>query len=101
MYCTNCGKQIDDKADICVGCGHWVDASIKSKEKDSGSVGWWWLGFFFPLIGFILWAVWTGTAPKKAKRLISGAIVGTIVPVVCFILYFVLFAILMPLLFYV
>lgn len=95
MYCTNCGKQIDDKADICVGCGKKVDASIKNAEKDSRSVGWWWLGFFFPLIGFILWAVWTGSAPIKSKRLLSGTIVGIVAAIVGVILYYVLFIILM------
>ena len=27
MYCNNCGKQIDEKAEICVGCG------VRQKEQ--------------------------------------------------------------------
>ena len=35
MYCTNCGKQIDDKAVICVKCGCLTDngAAFKPQEQ--------------------------------------------------------------------
>lgn len=33
MYCQNCGKEIDNKAEICVGCGVRVSPS---KNKDIG-----------------------------------------------------------------
>ncbi len=32
MYCQNCGKKIDEKAVICIGCG----CAIKRKEKGKG-----------------------------------------------------------------
>lgn len=30
MYCKNCGKKIDDKAEVCVGCG----VKCKQEEKN-------------------------------------------------------------------
>ena len=60
MFCPYCGKEIDNIADVCLGCGRSVKKIKNSAQQDSSSVGWWWLGFFFPLIGFILWCVWTG-----------------------------------------
>ncbi len=91
MYCPYCGKELSDMADICVGCGRQVNKNVKF---DSSSVGWWWLGFFFPLVGFILWLVWTGETPIKAKKAGFGALVGVIVSVVlsiiCIVGYFAL-----------
>ncbi len=89
MFCPNCGKELSDLADICVGCGRSVK-NLKSTASDSASAGWWWLGFFFPLIGFILWAIWSGNYPMKAKKAGIGAIVGTITSVVLFVLFYVL-----------
>lgn len=33
MYCKNCGKEIDDKAEICMGCGVRI---VPSKREDIG-----------------------------------------------------------------
>ena len=87
MYCSNCGKEINDNADICIGCGRSVK-NMKKAEQDSGSYGWWWLGFFFPLIGFILWLVWTGDTPMRARRVGWGALIGVIVSVALVILIY-------------
>ena len=92
MYCPYCGKQIDDKAAVCLGCGCPVEKFKNRAQQDSNSVGWWWLGFFFPIIGFILWCVWTGTAPTKARRAGWGALVGAITSVALIIfLYAMIF----------
>jgi len=34
MYCANCGKQIDDKAVICIGCG--VPTQLYVTPRNSG-----------------------------------------------------------------
>ena len=39
------------------------------------------LGFFFPLVGFILYLVWKGQMPLKAKSAGKGALIGFIVGV--------------------
>lgn len=86
MFCPYCGKEINEKADICLGCGRSVNKPV---EQDSNNVGWWWLGFFLPFVGFVLWLVWTGNTPLRAKRVGWGALVGTIVSVVLIILFYV------------
>ena len=32
MYCTQCGKRLDDRAEFCVFCGHKV---LSAKEFDA------------------------------------------------------------------
>ncbi len=88
MFCQYCGKEINDQADFCLGCGRAVRTTQKATEQDSNSSGWWWLGFFLPLIGFILWLVWAGDTPIRAKRIGWGALVGVIVSVVLMVLLY-------------
>ncbi len=41
MYCKNCGKQIDDKADVCMYCGKFTNSQITSSNvsvKNSGAL---------------------------------------------------------------
>lgn len=54
--------------------------------QDSGSAGWGVLGFFFPLVGLILFLVWKDTKPRCAKSAGIGALVGVIVSVVFLII---------------
>lgn len=87
MFCPYCGKEIGDMADVCLGCGR----EVKNKpQQDSASVGWWWLGFFFPMIGFILWCVWTGSTPTRAKRTGWGALAGIITSVALVVFIYVI-----------
>lgn len=88
MFCPYCGKEIAEKATICVGCGRSVKSINHPAQRDSSSVGWWWLGFFFPLLGFILWCVWTGNTPIKAKRVGWGSLIGVIVSVASVVLFY-------------
>lgn len=90
MYCTNCGREIDDKAAVCLGCGCEVK-NVRNSAKDTGSIGWGFLGFFVPLAGFILWAVLNDTQPKNAKKAGIGAIIGVVASVVGVVLLYVLY----------
>lgn len=89
MFCPHCGKEILNNADICLGCGRSVRHITKPAQQDSNSVGWWWLGFFFPLIGLILWLIWTGNTPLRARRAGWGALVGTIVSVALVVVLYI------------
>ncbi|MDZ4907450.1 zinc-ribbon domain-containing protein, partial [Clostridium perfringens] len=42
MFCKNCGKEIDDKASICVHCG--VPTNSNPGVVDNGGFGWGLLG---------------------------------------------------------
>ncbi len=88
MFCSKCGKEIDDKAAVCIGCGATV-AKTPENTNDTGSFGWAVLGFFIPLAGLILWLLWNDTAPKNAKKAGGGALASVIAGVVFFILYIV------------
>lgn len=49
MFCSNCGKEIDDKAVVCIHCG----CETKNKNKQQkGSNGC--LGCLIVLIGFLM-----------------------------------------------
>ena len=81
MYCKHCGNEIPDLAVICVHCGNKV-----TKVEEKPSALYWWLGFLFPIIGFVLWAVWHGDSPAKAKKAGVGALWGMGVSIVLTIL---------------
>ena len=87
MYCQNCGKEVNDNADVCLNCGKLVRNDFQtttqpiSTVKDTGSVGWAFLGFFFPLIGLLLYLLWKNTAPLNARMAGKGAIIGVILEI--------------------
>ena len=60
-FCQNCGAKIDVKAVMCPKCGVPVNGS---EDRNNG----WWnlVGFFFPIIGWVLWGVWHKEYPKRA-----------------------------------
>ncbi len=89
-FCTNCGRQIDDKAVICVNCGCQVKGG-----NDSSNFGIALLSFFIPLVGLILWAIWKDEYPLKAKSAGKGALIGVIVGIVCGVIYGVCYGIIL------
>ena len=91
MYCWNCGKEIEEEAFFCVHCGVKTDRSSyinnnnnskRAREDDASSAGYGVLGFFFPIVGLILWLVWNNEYPKRAKSAGVGALVSVLVGVV-------------------
>ena len=55
MYCKNCGKEIDDNANVCTYCGtaQGQGGMVPSANNDSGSFGWSVLGCCIPIGGLI------------------------------------------------
>ena len=87
MYCRYCGKQIEEDARFCPYCG-----SAQQEERqapppqqryvdpnDAPSGGFAVLGFFFPVVGLILFLVWQDTMPQRAKSCGKGALTAVIV----------------------
>lgn len=58
MYCTNCGKKVDEKAVVCVGCGCAIKNNIySSKNKKGKGIASMVLGIisvFYSLVAFTL-----------------------------------------------
>ena len=55
--------------------------------NEGGTAGWGVLGFFFPLVGFILWLVWKDEYPARSKSAGIGCLVSVCLSVVGGILY--------------
>ena len=92
MFCYNCGKEIDDKAAICVHCG--CSMTARPKSPDAPSTGFAVLGFLVPLVGLILYLVYEGTHPMRAKSAGKGALIGVIVSVVISVIFVILYMVL-------
>lgn len=91
MFCVNCGKEIDEKAEICPHCGVRVKRSASAAfENDAPSAGFAVLCFFFPVIGLILYLIWKDDFPLRAKSCGKGALVSVIVSAALVVLYIVI-----------
>lgn len=67
-------------------------SATQSQQTDSegSTVGWGILGFFIPIVGFILWLIWKDEHPARAKSAGTGCLVSICLGVVGVILYVVL-----------
>lgn len=113
MYCRYCGKELPEDAVFCPACGkkterdgepfseytegggHAADArpartAPYARPDDTPNAGWAVLGFFFPLVGLILYLVWKDTMPLRARSCGKGAIIGVVLYVVFLILYIII-----------
>ena len=101
MYCKYCGKEIEEGSAFCPHCGKeqqgnaGTDAGAgtgagangaqpygapqRPVEQDAPNAGFSVLGFFFPLIGLILYLVWKDTLPLRAHSCGKGALIGVII----------------------
>jgi len=96
MYCKNCGKEVDEKAVVCPHCGVQLkELKVENSNRDdygvdTGSIGWGFLGFFFPIVGLILFLIWKDIKPKTAKMAGKGALISVIVEFVVGIVFGIL-----------
>jgi uncharacterized membrane protein YvbJ len=85
MYCSNCGKEIEDTARVCMYCGvpsnQGKQTQLSGEDTQTGClIGG--LCFFFPIVGLILYFVWKETKPESSKFAGKWALIGFIVNVV-------------------
>lgn len=111
MFCKYCGEKLDDKIleerhiAYCEKCGKLnksqnlqeegkeidiSDCNTKIYQRDTGSVGWGILGFFFPLVGLILYLCWRVNAPRSANSAGAGALIAIVLELVLALVYAVL-----------
>lgn len=63
MFCTNCGKQISEQADICIHCGVRI---IGKDDKPNWAVNLITL-CCFPFVGLIIYFAWKNENPTAAQ----------------------------------
>lgn len=89
MFCWSCGKEISDDAVFCPHCGKSQSGEYSAPQPnytyqrqprpdDASSVGWGILGFFFPIVGLILFLIWKDDYPLRSKSCGIGALVSVI-----------------------
>ena len=97
-FCTKCGKELVDEAVVCIHCGCAVAGATLTAtpvvENDAPNTGFAVLGFFFPMIGLILYLLNMNTAPLKAKSAGKGALAGVITSVVVSIIFVIFYVVL-------
>lgn len=92
MYCRNCGKRMDDSAVYCINCGTRFDSN-NSETDDRSNFAFAILGFFIPIVGLILFLIYEGKKPKRAKSAGKGALIGFITKTVLSIILAILYAV--------
>ena len=91
MYCKNCGMVLDDYSPYCSYCGTKNDScQAQPRANDRSNIGFAILGFFIPLAGIILFLIYEGKNPKRAKAAGKGALIGFIIQIVLAILLVIL-----------
>ena len=65
--------------------------NVYGEIEEKGNFGWAILGFFFPIIGLILYIVWKGEKPKDSKYAGVGALVSVICRALLIVLYIGIF----------
>lgn len=94
MYCNNCGKEIDDKAVVCIHCGVATVNSMAQQEQDIANekpnTGLMVVSFFIPIAGFIIGSIEKGNGKVKAgKAYIKMGCISLLLSVIlCIISYF-------------
>lgn len=94
MYCKNCGRTVDDTSSYCNNCGARIDNKPNADvSEDNSNLGFAILGFFIPIVGFILFLIYEEKKPKRAKSAGKGALIGFITKIVLAITLVILYVV--------
>lgn len=74
-FCSHCGNKISQDAVVCPKCG----CAANTQQQDRPSFVLDMISVFVPLIGLILFCVFHGSYPRKAKSVGIAALVGVAV----------------------
>lgn len=80
MYCKNCGKEIDDNADVCLNCGSYTDKGklINSvpEVQDTISAAIVVVSILIPIIGIVIGiANINNSKPRSGKCYLAVAVI--------------------------
>ena len=76
MYCTSCGTELKETSKYCPKCG--VEIYRDNKNESIKSILLMIMGFFLPIVGFILYLVWKEKRPVKANSTKWGSMLGMV-----------------------
>ena len=93
VFCSGCGQALSPDENFCSVCGRprttpaqvvqpgWQPQANPQMGyvQDAPSGGMAALGFFFPVVGLILYLVWKDQTPRRAHSAGKGALIGVIV----------------------
>ena len=92
-FCSSCGETIPAGSQFCPKCGAANPYFALYANPDGPSAGYAILGFFFPLVGLILYLVWKDQTPLKAKSSGMGALTGFIFNVAVSVIVIIIYAV--------
>ncbi len=84
-YCRECGTMISAKAITCPKCGATQNNQAEVRQ-DEASAGLKVLSFFIPLVGLILFCVYSQNTPNAAKEYGKWALIGFVTGIVVVII---------------
>lgn len=94
MYCKNCGRTVDDTSSYCNNCGARIDNKPNADvSEDNSNLGFAIFGFFIPIVGLIIFLIYEGKKPKRAKSAVKGALIGFITEIVLAIILVILYVV--------
>lgn len=89
MFCKYCGSEVN--GNFCSNCGKSVNDVIENKNEGS-AFGYGVLGFFCPIVGFILFLVYLNNKKKVSRASLIGSVIGILVKVFLIILLLFVFS---------
>ncbi len=94
MYCKNCGRTVDDTSSYCNNCGARIDNKPNADvSEENSNLVFAILGFFIPIVGLIIFLIYEGKKPKRAKSAGKGALIGFITKIVLTIILVILYVV--------
>ena len=88
MFCKKCGKDVNDEAVICIGCGCSLieEKTLPSQSNEGAGCFLSGLSFLFPLLGLILYFVWKDSKPQASKDAGKAALWGVAIGIVTWVI---------------
>jgi predicted amidophosphoribosyltransferase len=100
-YCPHCGASVNSTSTTCAVCGKSLltfnqtgnqsNTYYPPLEEDIPSMPFNVLAFFIPVVGVVLYALWSGQYPRKSKAVGKWALIGFLAPLLIGLLFMVLF----------
>ena len=107
MRCNVCNNEVKEGALFCTNCGAKIQNNVQQNynvqqnnvqqnynvnytESEGSKFGWGVLGFFFPIVGLILFLVWKSDKKKASKAAGIGALIGFCISIVLSIILAIL-----------